>query len=87
MTIERVNPPELATPRGFSHAVIGTGTIAFLAGQTAMDAEGRIRGDREPERVPAAADGLPGDGGQRQQHYDRKPHHRNTDSQRRAVTT
>lgn len=45
MTIERVNPPELARPRGFSHAVVGTGTTVFLAGQTALDATGRIVGD------------------------------------------
>jgi enamine deaminase RidA (YjgF/YER057c/UK114 family) len=43
--IERVNPPELARPSGFSHAVVGTGTVVFLAGQTALDAEGRITGD------------------------------------------
>ena len=42
MSIERVNPPELAAPRGFSHAVVGTGTTVFLAGQTALDADGRI---------------------------------------------
>lgn len=43
--IERVNPPELPEPRGFSHAVIGTGTTVFLAGQTALGADGRIAGD------------------------------------------
>ena len=44
MTLERVNPPELAPPRGFSHAVVGQGTIVFLAGQTALDPQGRIVG-------------------------------------------
>lgn len=44
MTVERVNPPELARPRGFSHAVVGHGTTVFLAGQTALDADGRIVG-------------------------------------------
>lgn len=44
MSIERVNPQELARPSGFTHAVVGTGTIVFLAGQTALDAEGRIVG-------------------------------------------
>jgi enamine deaminase RidA (YjgF/YER057c/UK114 family) len=44
MTLERVNPPELAQPRGFSHAVVGRGTIVFLAGQTALDPQGRIVG-------------------------------------------
>lgn len=42
--IERVNPPELARPAGFAHAVVGTGTIVFLAGQTAMASDGSIVG-------------------------------------------
>jgi enamine deaminase RidA (YjgF/YER057c/UK114 family) len=45
MTLERINPPELGEPKGFSHAVVGTGRVVFLAGQTAMDGEGRIVGD------------------------------------------
>ena len=45
MTVERVNPSELGSPKGFSHAVIGRGTVVFLAGQTALDAAGRIAGD------------------------------------------
>ncbi|GAA3163016.1 RidA family protein [Blastococcus jejuensis] len=46
MSLERVNPPELARPAGFSHAVVaGPGRTVFLAGQTALDAEGRIVGD------------------------------------------
>jgi enamine deaminase RidA (YjgF/YER057c/UK114 family) len=45
MTIERINPPELAKPSGFAHAVRTTGrSTVHLAGQTAMDAEGRIVG-------------------------------------------
>lgn len=44
MTVQRVNPPELATPKGFSHAVVGRGTTVFLAGQTALNADGRIVG-------------------------------------------
>lgn len=43
--IERVNPPELARPRGFAHAVVGRGTTVFLAGQTALDGSGHIVGD------------------------------------------
>ena len=42
--IERVNPPDLPAPRGFAYAVVGTGTTVFLAGQTALDADGRIDG-------------------------------------------
>jgi len=40
----RVNPPELARPSGFSHAVIAPAgaRIVFLAGQTGMDAHGQI---------------------------------------------
>jgi enamine deaminase RidA (YjgF/YER057c/UK114 family) len=45
MTVERVNPPELARPSGFAHAVVGRGTTVFLAGQTALDPAGRIVGD------------------------------------------
>ncbi|MEJ3654662.1 RidA family protein [Actinomycetes bacterium KLBMP 9759] len=43
--MERINPPELAKPSGFSHAVAGAGRTVFLAGQTALDASGRIVGD------------------------------------------
>ncbi|RFU21681.1 RidA family protein [Geodermatophilus marinus] len=44
--MERVDPPELARPSGFAHAVVaGAGRLVFLAGQTALDAEGRIVGD------------------------------------------
>jgi enamine deaminase RidA (YjgF/YER057c/UK114 family) len=42
MSLERVNPPALAAPVGFSHAVVGEGRIVVLAGQTALDGEGRV---------------------------------------------
>jgi len=45
MTLERINPESLAKPVGFSHAVVGEGRIIFLAGQTAMDPDGRIVGE------------------------------------------
>jgi enamine deaminase RidA (YjgF/YER057c/UK114 family) len=46
MTLERVNPPSLGKPSGFSHAVVATGgRLVFLAGQIAHDAEGAIVGD------------------------------------------
>lgn len=45
MSLDRVNPPELARPSGFSHAVVATGRMVFLAGQTALDHEGRVAGD------------------------------------------
>src|SRR5262245_2819385 len=45
MTTESVNPPDLARPSGFSHAVIATGgRLVFLAGQTALDGSGAIVG-------------------------------------------
>lgn len=44
MSLERVNPPALARAHGFSHAVVGHGTVVFLAGQTALDVQGRIAG-------------------------------------------
>jgi len=38
----RINPPSLAAPAGFSHAVVATGTTVFLAGQTGMLPSGEI---------------------------------------------
>jgi enamine deaminase RidA (YjgF/YER057c/UK114 family) len=38
----RINPPSLAKPSGFSHAVIARGTTIHLSGQTGMDASGAI---------------------------------------------
>ncbi|MFJ9415348.1 MULTISPECIES: RidA family protein [unclassified Streptomyces] len=35
--LERINPPQLSRPTGFSHAVrAASGTMVFLAGQTAL---------------------------------------------------
>ncbi|HET6867506.1 MAG TPA: RidA family protein [Solirubrobacteraceae bacterium] len=43
MSLDRINPPELARPSGFAHAVRSRGNVTVhLAGQTGMDAEGRI---------------------------------------------
>lgn len=58
MTTERVNPPELARPAGFSHAVVASGTIVFLAGQTAMDRDGRIVGEGVVEQFETALTNL-----------------------------
>ena len=45
MGLERVNPPGLAKPSGFAHAVVASGgRVVFLAGQTALDPAGRIVG-------------------------------------------
>ncbi len=55
MTADRVNPPELSPPTGFSHAVVATGTrLVFLAGQTALDADGKIEGDTLPDQFEKA---------------------------------
>jgi enamine deaminase RidA (YjgF/YER057c/UK114 family) len=57
--LERVNPPELGRPAGFSHAVVaGPGRTVFLAGQTALDAEGRIVGDGVVEQFEQALGNL-----------------------------
>ncbi|CAM5696853.1 RidA family protein [Streptomyces violaceorubidus] len=55
MTAERVNPPELSPPTGFSHAVVATGTrLVFLAGQTALDTDGKVTGDTLPAQFERA---------------------------------
>ncbi|MCX5172070.1 RidA family protein [Streptomyces antibioticus] len=59
MTTERVNPPELSPPTGFSHAVVATGSrLVFLAGQTALDTDGRIVGDTLPDQFARALTNL-----------------------------
>ncbi len=46
MALDRVNPPSLGRPSGFSHAVVaGGGRLVFLAGQTAYGPDGAIAGD------------------------------------------
>jgi len=43
VSIERINPDELARPSGFSHAVSATGgRLVFLAGQTGYGPDGAI---------------------------------------------
>ena len=37
-----LNPPGLATPRGYSHGVKGTGEVLFVAGQIGWDANGKM---------------------------------------------
>jgi enamine deaminase RidA (YjgF/YER057c/UK114 family) len=58
MSIERVNPADLPAPSGFAHAVVGTGTFVFLAGQTALDRDGRIAGDGVVEQFEIALGNL-----------------------------
>ncbi|MFI6663159.1 RidA family protein [Streptomyces sp. NPDC050523] len=55
MSNERVNPPELSPATGFSHAVVATGSrVVLLAGQTALDANGKVVGDTLPEQFARA---------------------------------
>lgn len=55
MTAERVNPPELSPPTGFSHAVVAAGSrLVFLAGQTALDTDGKVTGETLPEQFRRA---------------------------------
>ncbi|MEU3775528.1 Rid family hydrolase [Streptomyces sp. NPDC032472] len=59
MSPERINPPELSPPAGFSHAVAATGSrLVFLAGQTALDTAGKVVGDTLPEQFERALSGL-----------------------------
>ncbi|WP_217145996.1 RidA family protein [Streptomyces sp. AC627_RSS907] len=59
MTAERVNPPGLSPPTGFSHAVVATGTrVVFLAGQTALDTDGEVTGDTLPVQFEKALTNL-----------------------------
>jgi enamine deaminase RidA (YjgF/YER057c/UK114 family) len=56
MAIERLNPSTLAKPSGFSHAVVAQAgqRIVFLAGQTALDSDGRIVGSTVVEQFEQA---------------------------------
>lgn len=59
MSIERVNPPALAAPSGFSHAVVATGgRLVFLAGQTALDSSGAVVGGTVAEQFEQALSSL-----------------------------
>ncbi len=58
MSLQRVNPAELARPAGFSHAVRATGTTVHLAGQTALDASGKIVGAGVVEQFERALGNL-----------------------------
>ncbi|AWT46018.1 MULTISPECIES: RidA family protein [Streptomyces] len=59
MTARRINPPDLSPPAGFSHAVVATGSrVVFLAGQTALDADGKIAGRTLPEQFAQALGNL-----------------------------
>ncbi|NUO40870.1 MAG: RidA family protein [Streptomyces sp.] len=59
MSTERINPPELSPPTGFSHAVVATGSrVVFLAGQTALDGDGKVVGGTLPAQFERALTNL-----------------------------
>ncbi|MGN9793361.1 RidA family protein [Streptomyces sp. NPDC054847] len=59
MTLSRHNPAELSPPTGFSHAVTASGSrLVFLAGQTALDTDGKVVGDTLPAQFETALSNL-----------------------------
>ncbi|MFE2020902.1 RidA family protein [Streptomyces sp. NPDC059499] len=55
----RINPTELAPATGFSHAVaVSGGRLVFLAGQTALDGDGKVLGATLPEQFETALGNL-----------------------------
>ncbi|WP_432705841.1 RidA family protein [Amycolatopsis taiwanensis] len=55
--MERINPPELGVPSGFSHAV-RAGSALYLAGQTALDEKATIVGGTVVEQFERALGNL-----------------------------
>src|SRR5205807_9464299 len=46
--INRINPPELGTPPGYSQVVeVSAGRVIFIAGQTALDRDGNLVGKND----------------------------------------
>lgn len=59
VAIERINPAELCRPSGFTHAAaVSAGRLVFLAGQTALDTQGRIIGAGVAEQFERALGNL-----------------------------
>ena len=47
-SIRRINPPELGTPPGYSQIVdVSASRLVFIAGQTALDRDGKIVGKND----------------------------------------
>ena len=47
-SIRRINPPELGTPPGYSQIVdVSASRLVFIAGQTALDRDGKIVGQND----------------------------------------
>jgi enamine deaminase RidA (YjgF/YER057c/UK114 family) len=54
-----INPPELAPPVGFAHAVVAApGRLVFLGGQVAQGPDGAIHGTTMSEQFDVAAGNL-----------------------------
>ena len=45
MAKQIINPPNMATPTGYSYAIKKSGTPVYIAGQVALDAQGRVVGE------------------------------------------
>lgn len=59
MSLDRINPDWLPAPSGFSHAIRATGTVrVYLAGQTALDRDGRVTGQTVVEQFDRALGSL-----------------------------
>ncbi|GGV07017.1 RidA family protein [Streptomyces spectabilis] len=59
MSLDRLNPAELSPATGFSHAVVASGgRVVFLAGQTALDTDGKVTGATLPEQFERALGNL-----------------------------
>ncbi|MFD7896359.1 RidA family protein [Streptomyces sp. NPDC059743] len=59
MSLERLNPAGLSPATGFSHAVTATGgRLVLLAGQTALDGEGKVVGRTLPAQFERALGNL-----------------------------
>ncbi|MFI8930258.1 RidA family protein [Streptomyces sp. NPDC053474] len=59
MSLDRLNPASLSPATGFSHAVVASGgRVVFLAGQTALDADGKVTGATLPEQFERALGNL-----------------------------
>ena len=47
-SIRRINPPELGTPPGYSQIVdVSASRLVFIAGQTALDRDGKVVGKND----------------------------------------
>jgi enamine deaminase RidA (YjgF/YER057c/UK114 family) len=45
MSKQIINPPTVATPTGYSHAIRKSGTPVFISGQVAQDTSGNVVGE------------------------------------------